>query len=419
MGFPGPTFPTRAEVRVCTDLNVPLAGITSLSGVYAATGSGLTSVALATVQSTLQGSTAQGSFSRVVGSPKLTACVERILSAFVMDTNSHTPKPIPSQPLSTPKKNKSQLTYELSRPVIQGSYEDVCQTEKWVKSQLGVGLSTSVTLALVVEDPLKPVIAKHLKVITSIPYKEIKEMSSIEGELVFGEFQGVPVYALLGTAYLNEGLPAHQITYGIRLLGTMGAQSLFFVGSFVSCDSSLGVHSLVLAKDHVLLSGRNPLFGKNEDRWGARFLDVSELYHPLLNKTIQQTAQSESISIKEIYYAHMVGPLFNSGVTGSYAKHFGMQAICTGMTQEIIVARHMNIAAAFLGIVTSVIQPQQEEQERGFNLTTEEQISHPLADLLAKVLKQIYKSTSEVPRGDAEQQLQHVFKKDHVTDPAK
>ena len=42
-------------------------------------------------------------------------------------------------------------------------------------------------------------------------------MSGIEGELIFGEFQGTPIYALLGTGNINEGLASYQISYGIRV----------------------------------------------------------------------------------------------------------------------------------------------------------------------------------------------------------
>ena len=57
--------------------------------------------------------------------------------------------------------------------------------------------------------------------------------------------------------------------------------------------------------------------------------------------------------------------------------------------------------------------------------------TQPLENLLGYVLQEIYKSTVQVklihiqlliiktPRGDLEQQLQHLFKKDKLTNPQK
>lgn len=43
-------------------------------------------------------------------------------------------------------------------------------------------------------------------------------------------------------------------------------------------DPQIQQGELCIASDHVMLSGRNPLFGANEEKWGERFTDLSRVY---------------------------------------------------------------------------------------------------------------------------------------------
>src|SRR5512138_508269 len=46
------------------------------------------------------------------------------------------------------------------------------------------------------------------------------------GKLVFGTLEGVPVAVMSGRAHLYEGYTPEQVTFGVRVLGTLGVRSL-------------------------------------------------------------------------------------------------------------------------------------------------------------------------------------------------
>ena len=64
----------------------------------------------------------------------------------------------------------------------------------------------------------------------------------------------------------------------MRVLWQMGARSLLISFPATSLTASLPVGSAALVSDHINLTGMNPLFGLNEDRYGPRFPDCSNLY---------------------------------------------------------------------------------------------------------------------------------------------
>ena len=48
----------------------------------------------------------------------------------------------------------------------------------------------------------------------------------------------------------------------------------------------------MLITDHINLIGANPLSGPNEDRWGPRFVDQTQVYDPHLRRNSRRQANT-------------------------------------------------------------------------------------------------------------------------------
>jgi hypothetical protein len=136
----------------------------------------------------------------------------------------------------------------------------------------------------------------QLVVKKQIAYNQFQYMKEVEGSLQFAELNGVPIYVLNGTAYLNQGLPNSTVTYGIRVcekFNEISLKSPIVAASTRSEEDSPSDFDLflVMLKDHTFLSGRNPLTGINDDRWGERFPDVSDCYCKQLMSNITDSAK--------------------------------------------------------------------------------------------------------------------------------
>ena len=115
----------------------------------------------------------------------------------------------------------------------------------------------------------------------AIPYEQIPHWpaSSVpghEGRLVLGVVAGRAVAVLSGRTHAYEGCDLKAVTFGIRVMATLG------VGTFVLTSAAGGIGShlvkgrFMILDDHINLLGGNPLIGPHEERFGRRFPDMSE-----------------------------------------------------------------------------------------------------------------------------------------------
>ena len=99
-----------------------------------------------------------------------------------------------------------------------------------------------------------------------------------------------------------------QVTYGVRVLQSLGARSMVFTNAAGGINLALERGGLVLITDHINLQGANPLVGPNDDSLGPRFPDMSEAYSRAYREIAKQVAAELCIPMTEGVYAAMLGP---------------------------------------------------------------------------------------------------------------
>ncbi|MEO8368076.1 MAG: purine-nucleoside phosphorylase, partial [Candidatus Solibacter sp.] len=116
---------------------------------------------------------------------------------------------------------------------------------------------------------------------TDIPYADIpgwphSTAVGHAGKLIIGKLDGLNVAVMAGRAHAYEGYAMHQVTYGVRVLQSIGVRSMVFTNAAGGINLALERGGLVLITDHINLQGTNPLAGPNDDSLGPRFPDMSE-----------------------------------------------------------------------------------------------------------------------------------------------
>ncbi|HUE24728.1 MAG TPA: purine-nucleoside phosphorylase [Bryobacteraceae bacterium] len=194
---------------------------------------------------------------------------------------------------------------------------------------------------------------------TEIPYAEINGWPCSTaighaGKLVFGKLGELEVVAMAGRVHLYEGYTAAQVTFGVRVLGSLGVRSIVFTNAAGGINLELERGGLVLISDHINLQGSNPLVGPNDDAFGPRFPDMSEAYSLSLRTLAHEVGSELGIRLAEGVYASVLGPSYETPAEIRYLRTIGADLVGMSTVPEAIVANHMGMRALGVSCVTNM-----------------------------------------------------------------
>ena len=77
-------------------------------------------------------------------------------------------------------------------------------------------------------------------------------------------------------------------------------------------DPSFGPGTLMVMRDHINLTGRNPLIGPNADEIGPRFPDLTDAWSPRLRERLHAAGRAEGVELAEGVYVGLTGPNYET-----------------------------------------------------------------------------------------------------------
>lgn len=163
------------------------------------------------------------------------------------------------------------------------------------------------------------------------------------GRLIFGELENQAVMVLQGRAHYYEGHSMSSIGLPIRVMQTIGVQTLIVTNAAGAVNPDFEPGELMLINDHINLigmAGENPLRGPNLDEFGPRFPDMSQAYDRKYMAIARQVAQDGDIPLNEGVYICLAGPTFETPADLRFLHSIGVDAVGMSTVPEVIVARH-------------------------------------------------------------------------------
>jgi len=201
--------------------------------------------------------------------------------------------------------------------------------------------------------------ADELSSATRIPYDKIPGFprSTVEGHagrLVIGKLGDVPVAVMQGRVHLYEGYSAKDVVFPMRVLGRLGIRAAILTNAAGAINVEYSQGALVVIRDHINLQGTNPLIGPNDERFGARFPDMSQAYAKAYREIALRKAKRLEIAAHEGVYAALAGPSFETPAEIRYLKTIGADLVGMSTVPEVIVARQMGIRVLGISCVTNM-----------------------------------------------------------------
>ncbi len=200
---------------------------------------------------------------------------------------------------------------------------------------------------------------KVVDIVTEIPYTDIPHFpkSTVEGhagKLIFGTIKGRQVVLMAGRFHYYEGYNMEEITFPVRVMKALGVETLIISNAAGGMNPSFQVGDIMLIRDHINLFPEHPLRGKNDDRLGTRFPDMSEPYNLGLLTKARSIAQKLEILVHEGVYVGLQGPTFETRAEYHWLHVIGGDAVGMSTVPEVIVAIHSGMKVFAASIITDL-----------------------------------------------------------------
>src|SRR5690606_38294549 len=179
----------------------------------------------------------------------------------------------------------------------------------------------------------------------TLPYSAIPHFpqSSVEGHagaLIFGKLAGKEVILKSGRFHYYEGYSMEEVTFAIRVMKALGVDTLLLSNAAGGMDKAFKVGDIMFIKDHINLFPEHPLRGRNDERLGTRFPDLSEPYNLAMLHQARQIARELNTPVHEGVYVGLQGPTFETRAEYHFLHVIGGQAVGMSTVPEVIVAKH-------------------------------------------------------------------------------
>lgn len=193
----------------------------------------------------------------------------------------------------------------------------------------------------------------------SIPYGELPHwpVSNVvghEGRLLVGRRGGTRVAALSGRCHAYEGHDLRTVTFAVRALGVLGVKTLILTNAAGGINTGFSEGALMVIDDHINLLGDNPLVGTNDERFGPRFPDMTEVYSRRLRAIADQAARELGLTLPHGVYVSLLGPSYETPAEIRFLRTIGADAVGMSTVPEAIAARHMGLEVLGISCITNM-----------------------------------------------------------------
>ncbi len=190
-----------------------------------------------------------------------------------------------------------------------------------------------------------------------IPGFPLSTVESHEGRLLCGRLAGRTVIVMQGRFHRYEGYTLRQVTFPVRVLRALGADSLIVSNACGGMQPLWQRGDLMLIADHINLLGDSPLIGPNDATVGPRFPDMSAPYDGALRGLARTVAAERGIVLREGVYVAIPGPNLETPAEYRFLRATGADVVGMSTVPEVIVAVHGGMRVLGLSIITDMCLP--------------------------------------------------------------
>ena len=201
-------------------------------------------------------------------------------------------------------------------------------------------------------------LAEQLQDAVTIPFAELPGWPAATapghvGRLLLGRLAGRPVAMLQGRFHLYEGNAPGLVVQPVLLFQRLGAKVLVLTNAAGGLDPTFGAGTLMVIRDHLNLTGQNPLVGANAEDMGARFPDMTDAWSARLRRRLHAAGAAEGVELAEGVYIGLVGPNYETPAEVRLFATYGGHAVGMSTVMECIAARWAGLEVCGVSLITN------------------------------------------------------------------
>ena len=237
---------------------------------------------------------------------------------------------------------------------LADSYERAEETASHIRSRCGTPPETAVVLGSGLGDFADRLVDAIATPYGDLPHWPASSVVGHSGRLVIGSLGPRRVAALAGRAHLYEGHHLSTVTFAVRVMGRLGVKQVILTNAAGGINTRFAQGALMVIDDHINLLGSNPLSGPNDERFGVRFPDMSEVYSARLRRIADEAAAAADVPLTHGVYVATPGPSYETPAEIRFFRTIGADAVGMSTVPEAIAARHMGLDVLGISCITNM-----------------------------------------------------------------
>jgi len=240
---------------------------------------------------------------------------------------------------------------------ISAYTERVKNSAEYIKNKINFVPEIAIVLGTGLEE-IAETIEESIKInYSDIPDFPVSTAPGHKGELILGKLSGKNVVLMNGRFHYYEGYTMKEVTFPVRVFQELGVTSLIVTNAAGGMNPNFDIGNPCIITDHINFMGDNPLLGQNNDEWGVRFPDMSEVYSKDYVNLAIKVSKKLSIPVYTGVYLGITGPTFETPSELKMMRNFGADLVGMSTVPEVIVARHAGMKVLGISAVTDKAVP--------------------------------------------------------------
>lgn len=190
----------------------------------------------------------------------------------------------------------------------------------------------------------------------SIPHFPVSTVKGHAGKLISGKLGDTPVLVMQGRFHYYEGYTMEEVIFPVRVMKFLGVSTLIISNAAGGMNPEFEIGDIMMINDHICLMP-NPLIGKHDPAFGARFPDMSQTYDEELMQRARELSAELEIPLREGCYVGVTGPTLETPKEYEYLRVIGGDAVGMSTVPEAIAAHQMGIRIFAVSVITDLGVP--------------------------------------------------------------